>query len=184
MEIITKSQLREARSSFVEKHSHTEFRNAVNESRVSSQKAGQITIFLSHKHADREYLEDAIALLKNQGVLTYVDWMDEQMPAKTSGETATRLKKKIRECRKFILLATEDAIGSRWCNWELGLGDAAKYLEHIALLPVKNDNREWTGSEYLQIYPAIGYKYSWSNKYVEIVYPNGNTIDLQKWLTT
>ena len=34
------------------------------------------------------------------------------------------------------LYAYTNAINSKWFNWELGLGDAAKYKEHIALLPI------------------------------------------------
>lgn len=41
------------------------------------------------------------------------------MPAKTSGETTTRIKKMIRNTDRFVLLATDNAIASKWCNWEL-----------------------------------------------------------------
>lgn len=112
-------------------------------------------IFLSHKHDEKEKLEGAIAFLKNFGIQIYVDWLDEGMPKTTSGETAERLKMKIKQNDKFILLATEAAIESKWCNWELGLGDAAKFLENIALLPVKKDYKDFSGFEYLQIYPYI-----------------------------
>ena len=112
-------------------------------------------IFLSHKHDEKEFLEGAISLLKTFGVDVYVDWLDEGMPKTTSGETAKRIKEKIKENHKFILLATEAAISSKWCNWELGLGDAAKYIDHIALLPVKKDYTDFSGSEYLGIYPYI-----------------------------
>lgn len=39
---------------------------------------------------------------------------------------------------RFILLATDNAIGAPWCNWELGYGDAQKYKDKIAILPIKN----------------------------------------------
>jgi len=109
--------------------------------------------------------------------------MDVDMPKQTNGETATRLKKKIVDCKKFILLATEGAIQSKWCNWELGLGDAAKYIKNIALLVVKDDNKNWPGNEYLQIYPAIGKRYSFSTNYYDVQFPDGSTIELEKWLT-
>lgn len=64
-------------------------------------------MFLSHKHDEVEDFKNAIALLKGRGVNVYVDWMDEDMPKTTSGITANKLKKKISENRKFILLATE-----------------------------------------------------------------------------
>jgi hypothetical protein len=104
-----------------------------------------------------------------------------------------RIKQKIRENHKFILLTTEGAINSKWCNWELGLGDAAKYIEHIALLPIKKDYNDFSGSEYLEIYPYIfnidSYQYFKGNHRSQgtyVVYPsvNGNdkVIPIAEWL--
>lgn len=45
------------------------------------------------------------------------------MPEKTSGLTATKIKYQIYKNDKFILLATDNAIASKWCNWEVGIGD-------------------------------------------------------------
>lgn len=115
-------------------------------------------IFLSHKHDEREILDGAISFFKKEGIDVYVDWLDEGMPKTTSGITASRIKEKIKENDKFILLATEGAINSKWCNWELGLGDAAKYIDSIAILPVRKDGVNFSGSEYLSIYPFIDYE--------------------------
>ena len=150
-------------------------------------------IFLSHKHDELDSLEGAISFLKNFGVDVYVDWLDGGMPKKTSGLTAVRLKNKIRSSDKFILLATEGAINSKWCNWELGLGDAAKYIENIAILPIKKDYSDFSGSEYLEIYPYIyninSYQYFKGDYRYEgtyVIYPsvNGNdkVIKLKEWL--
>lgn len=155
MSIITKSQLRGFRNTT------RTFSKSINESLIefsSETKVNKVTIFLSHKHDEIEELDSAITLLKSFGVSVYVDWQDEGMPKNTSGITAKRIKDKIKENQKFIFLATEGAIASKWCNWELGYGDAQKYIENIALLPIKNDiNSYYSGSEYLQIYPSIEY---------------------------
>lgn len=182
MEIITRTQLREARNSFEKGKSYNSLNDAVNESKTRKGSVEEVTVFLSHKHEEGEALKDAIALLKNRGVKVYVDWLDEDMPKQTSGQTATKIKARIRDNKKFILLATEKAIASKWCNWELGLGDAAKYINNIALLPIRNDNENYSGSEYLQIYPVIGRKYSWSENYYEVQFPNKAVIDLDDWL--
>lgn len=74
------------------------------------------------------------------------------MPAYTCGKTAENNKKRIIQYDKFILVATERAISSKWCNWELGFGDAQKYeSEKIALFPICNNGQDWSGSEYLEI---------------------------------
>lgn len=115
-------------------------------------------VFLSHKHDESSILQNTIAFLKHEGVDVYVDWMDEDMPAYTNALTAIRLKEKIKSADKFILVATPNAINSKWCNWELGLGDAAKYIDNIALLPINKDYETFKGAEYLKIYPRIEYQ--------------------------
>lgn len=116
----------------------------------------KITIFISHKHDDLEDLKDIIGFLeKTYDVKCYIDSRDPSMPKITSGETATRIKQRINECDKFILLASNGAIDSKWCNWELGYGDAQKFKDHIALFPFKKKEETYKGSEYMQIYPYI-----------------------------
>jgi predicted peroxiredoxin len=124
------------------------------------------TVFLSHKHDDLKDLRGVMGLLKELGVKIYIDSMDNKMPEQTSGDTANRIKEVIKYCDKFILLATEKAIESFWCNWELGIGDTHKFMEHIAILPVKEKNsfdHNYKGNEYLQIYPKISYNKSFTN---------------------
>lgn len=122
------------------------------------------TIFLSHKHKDIEEIEEAtgvIEMLEDLGAKVYIDSMDNKMPDQTTGETAARIKEVIKYCDKFILLATDKAIESYWCNWELGIGDVHKFHRHIAILPVKDKGEydfQYKGNEYLQIYPRIDFE--------------------------
>lgn len=145
---ITDSQLNEAR---------TETRYFSEGGHVSSKR----TIFLSHKHSDLEDLKDIIGFLRRQyDVDIYIDSMDANMPKKTCGETALRIKNIIQKSDRFILLATDAAIESKWCNWELGFGDALKYRDKIALFPIKEAGSydfQYKGNEYMQIYPFIAY---------------------------
>lgn len=176
MSIISKSQL----SSYRNK---TTYYSSTENIKLFKSKNNKVTIFLSHKHDETEELNDAISLLNTFGVEIYVDWLDEEMPETTSGITAQKIKEKIKENRKFIFLATENAIKSKWCNWELGYGDAQKYIQHIALLPIKNNYSEYSGAEYLQIYPYI-YKHDIFNEFY-IKYPNGHTKskhNIEDWL--
>ncbi|MFV5695420.1 TIR domain-containing protein [Flavobacterium sp. LB3P122] len=190
MSLINVSQLRGYRKSTKSYNLslNESLRNFKNESKFLKTK-----IFLSHKHDELENLEGAVSFLNNHGVQVYVDWLDEGMPKTTSGNTAVRIKEKIKENEKFLLLATEGAINSKWCNWELGLGDAAKYINNIAILPVKNDSSDFSGSEYLEIYPYIYeieyYQYfngNYRDKGVYVVFPtvNGNNkvMSLKDWL--
>ncbi|AEB29798.1 hypothetical protein CAR_c11060 [Carnobacterium sp. 17-4] len=136
----------------------------LNEARASIKKSYQFsetktTIFISHKHDELENLKDILGFLeKNFDVKVYIDSKDPSLPTITSGETASRIKKRINDCDKFILLATNGAIESKWCNWELGFGDAKKFEKNIALFPMKPaETSDWSykGSEYMSIYPYI-----------------------------
>lgn len=85
-------------------------------------------VFVSHKHDDLEELKGVIGFLEAKyNIKAYIDSRDGSMPSKTSGETASQIKERIIQCEKFILLATDAAIESKWCNWELGFGDAQKF---------------------------------------------------------
>ena len=100
----------------------------------------------------------------------------------------------IRQYDKFVFLASDAALASRWCNWEIGFGDAHKYdTDKIAIFPIKQDNRDWTGSEFLQLYPSIEYydgttRYSDTHNlipegfYVKYHFNRGRIIPLMEWL--
>ncbi len=113
-------------------------------------------VFISHKHDELEDLKDVIGFLeKNYSVKCYIDSEDGAMPIFTSAETAVKIKDRIQQCDKFILLATNGAINSKWCNWELGYGDAHKFKDNIAIFPFADNEIEFRGQEYLNIYPYI-----------------------------
>lgn len=191
MSFITESQLAKYRSRFKTFSAD----NIVSLNESHSRDKNRPMIFLSHKHDEHSILQDVVAFLKEEGVDVYVDWMDPSMPAYTNAETAHRLKSKIKVSDKFILLATPGAINSKWCNWELGLGDAAKYIENIALFPINKSFETFNGAEYLKIYPRIEYQ-DGTTKYVGgayiprgyyVIYPtdkNGNSrlFPLKDWL--
>jgi len=117
------------------------------------------TAFISHKHSDLEkpHLLSFLAYLKKvYNVDPYIDSFDKTLPRETSGETAIRIKEKIDNCNKFILFATNDAIDSKWCNWELGIGDIQKMKSDcLVIIPIEKISGEFTGSEYLEIYPYV-----------------------------
>ena len=121
----------------------------------------QISVFISHKHDDLNNLKEVIGFLESEyNVNAYIDSKDSSLPEKPSSETAKRIKERIDQCDKFILLATNKAIESKWCNWELGYGDAKKYKSKIALFPMMPQNsqrEEYLGNEYMRIYPYILY---------------------------
>jgi len=159
------------------------FSEAVNESKRETRTAAAVTVFLSHSHDDLEKVdvEKAIVLLRKAGVRVYIDSYDSSLPPFTSAETAKKIKEQIKLNKKFILVATNKAINSKWCNWELGFGDTHKYINHIALIPIADNSTSWNGSEYLRIYPRIE-ESEHTAEYIKVIYPDKTEKSLLDWL--
>lgn len=141
----------------------------------------KVTVFLSHSHKDAGLVKRAAAFLKSLGVEIYVDWLDGDMPSTTSPETAKKLKKKISEHKKFILLATENSRESKWVPWELGFADTKKGMKNIAILPVAESETTYKGTEFVGIYPLIRKSFSDGEWIVRCDDPSIFS-ELAKWL--
>ncbi|WP_277376111.1 toll/interleukin-1 receptor domain-containing protein [Paenibacillus polymyxa] len=115
----------------------------------------QYTVFLSHRHTDKEAVKKAVGFLAQFGQKTYIDWLDHSMPSITSSETADKLKNRITKSNKFVLLATPKSLESIWIPWELGIADGVKGLERIAILPLVNNDTNWDEREYYGLYNYI-----------------------------
>lgn len=123
-------------------------------SRAEVRTATTPSVFLSHSHKDDALVRGAVMFLAGQGVTVYVDWLDNDMPEKTSPETALRIQNAIIVNTKFVLLATERSVLSRWVPWELGFADGKGKQRHMAIFPIKPDFGV-IGSEYLGLYARI-----------------------------
>ncbi len=158
-------------------------RGIVNESRMFSKATSITSIFLSHSHTDKDVIEQAKIFFENLGISVYVDWADKTMSESTNGETAQKIKKQIINGNdKFVLLATNNAVSSKWCNWEVGIADPFKLAnKKIALLPLADNSGNWNGNEYLQIYPRIERSSTNLNEYY-VWYPDGTLETISTWL--
>lgn len=113
------------------------------------------SIFLSHSHADKDIVEPAANFFASLGVSVYVDWLDPNMPAITNAQTANTIKLMIQVNKRFVVLATERSLQSRWVPWELGYADGEKKLSDIAILPIAEDLYRDAPNEYIQVYSEI-----------------------------
>jgi hypothetical protein len=159
------------------------FSEVLNEARLESRTTATTTIFLSHSHddLDKDYVKRAVVLLRKAGVRVYIDSNDTSMPPFTSAQTALKIKEQIRANKKFILLATNLAVASRWCNWELGYGDAHKYIDHLSIIPLAENSGSWNGNEYLRVYAHME-ESNLSNEYYKVIYPDGTEMSVTEWL--
>ncbi|MGN6435844.1 MAG: toll/interleukin-1 receptor domain-containing protein [Agriterribacter sp.] len=143
------------------------------------------SVFISHKHEEEQLVYRLREILKRYGFEGYVDWEDDSMPALTSEKTAQQLKERIISSTKFIFIATDASIASKWCNWEIGFADAHKYIDKMAIFPIKKDNQTFKGNEYLNLYPSLQIndmiRNDTSLSYY-IKYPDGTQYSLRDWL--
>ncbi len=141
-------------------------------------------VFISHKHSDLEYLKGFIDYLKSiYKINPYIDSMDSEMPKNTCPQTAKRIKYVIGKCYKFILLATNDALSSKWCNWEVGIADKTKFENNdMAILPMVDDlYTKYNGNEYLALYPSIEKRSIDSDEFI-VKFNNELSMPLYQWL--
>ena len=148
MAYLTESQLRDYASRF--RYDHVVLANA-----KSSAPLAQATIFLSHSSKDRMLAQGLVLYLASLGISVYVDWNDSDMPRVTNRETAEKLKGRIKENKLFMILATKNALESKWVPWETGIADQCKGDNAILLVPVADVSGRFDGSEYLQLYRHV-----------------------------
>lgn len=179
MSIITKNQLTAIAQN---RAGYKGVRGFVNESRQFSRTSQTTSVFLSHAHGDKDMIEQSVTIFRTLGISVYVDWMDETMPEKPNGETAMNIKRSIITNDKFVLLATNTAVSSKWCNWEVGIADTYKFTtKKMVLFPLADNSGTWNGNEYLQIYPRIE-DVPYNPNSFRVVYPNGTSESLETWL--
>ncbi|MCK8521452.1 toll/interleukin-1 receptor domain-containing protein [Aquimarina sp. D1M17] len=144
-------------------------------------KAHKVSIFLLHKPDQLEELDSAINFLNNFRVMIYVDWLD-QVLEDDKGEAITNLiTEKLSENQKFIFLATEEAIHSKWCNWVLRLAKTKIPTEAIVMLPIRSDFDDYGGEEHLSKYPYI---HEIEAEKYGVKYPNGDIKELTEWMNS
>ena len=115
----------------------------------------RLTIFLSHSHKDRPYVKGLISRFAALEISIYVDWNDSTMPRVTSKLTASQIKRRMNQCHLFVVLATKNAIESKWVPWETGAADQMKGEERVLVVPVADPSGRFQGAEYLGLYRTI-----------------------------
>lgn len=160
-----------------------------NFSATSIRSGAGTTVFISHKHDDLDEIKGLVTCLEDHyNVIPYIDSMDKRMPHVTCRETAERIKTVINYSEKFILLATNNALSSKWCNWEVGIADKSKYQnKNMAILPLRDDAKAiYNGNEYLELYPYIEEEINLQGqKELFVNYKSGRVIKritLSRWL--
>lgn len=111
-------------------------------------------VFLSHSNLDSDLAKGFVNKARSLGIKVYFDLYDSTLTLPPSGDTAEKLRTRIKYSAHFILLATKNSVTvSRWCPWELGCADGFHVPISIAQT-IDAAGNEW-GAEYLQLYHSI-----------------------------
>jgi hypothetical protein len=127
--------------------------------------AAKVSVFLSHSRRDRDLALLVKEALESQGIDVYVDWLDEGMPIEVTPETARLLRARIDANSLLLLLATNNALESRWVPWELGYADGKHGHSGVGVLPVQRRGETYSGNEYLGLYRELSLETSTSGWY-------------------
>ena len=145
-------------------------------------------LFLSHSYLDRSMVYTIVDLFNDAGYSVYVDWMvDVQLNRNNiTSDTAKTLRERMDTCHGLAYISTANISTSKWCPWELGYMDGKK-SGRCAILPVlESETAEFSGREYLGIYPYIDYARTENNgKYQFWVHDPSNKkkyASLNEWL--
>lgn len=112
-------------------------------------------IFLSYRHADRQYVTGVTEFIKRLGKGIYVDFLDEELVQAPSNQTAAILRQRIMQSKKLVQLITPNSGQSKWMPWELGLGDGLLGYPNSVILPTINGTQKVTDQDYLRMYGYI-----------------------------
>lgn len=150
------------RNIFLESHNRIiNFNNSIFEHK------NRYDLFISHSYLDKKLILTLIELFNEANYSVYVDWINDKNMDRSNVtvETAKTIKDRISMCKGLAYISTSNISKSKWCPWELGLGDGL-LNGRASILPIlEESNSRYKGREYLSIYPYIIYeKVQGSNK--------------------
>ncbi len=126
--------------------------------------AEQYDLFISHSFKDKNLVIGLKHLFEKAGYKVYIDWVDDVQldRSRVNESTAITIKNRMKICKALVYVSTVNTPSSKWCPWELGLGDGM--LNKVCILPVMKNN--YKGQEYLSLYPYLEYA-NYANKNVK-----------------
>ncbi len=114
------------------------------------------SVYFAYDPKDEEYLLSVMLLLDSTGAKIYPDWSAYSISSDQESVNPETIRSNIERCSKFIFIATENAVQSSRCNWELGIGYGLKYPDNIAVMSVTEQRGTiWSGPDHLQTFPML-----------------------------
>ena len=124
-------------------------------------------LFLTHSYLDKKLIITLVELFNKANYSVYVDWINDSLldRSNVTSKTAKKIKNRISESKGLAYIATSNIANSKWCPWELGMGDGLLQGRACILPVLEEQSSRFNGQEYLGIYPYVEYaKVQSSNK--------------------
>jgi hypothetical protein len=159
MAYFTKTEARSAaaRGNYTQRSAGKTYDKILDEAVTAARDYDSFDVFLSHSVNDAELIMGVKTLLEEQGFKVYVDWIEDRHLDRraVSKETAELLRRRLRQSKSLIYVATENATSSKWMPWELGFFDGFK-PGNVAVMPLLvNASDPFPQQEYLALYPVV-----------------------------
>lgn len=152
---VSKIFLREARNT-ISRVKNSNYLKELMEKKNRAIGATETSVYISFDPGDEEAMISVLLLLDSAGVKIYPVWADPGFASAHGSNEFDSLRKDIARCSKFVFIASENALKSTRCNWELGIGDGLRYPDSIAVMPVTEQRgATWSCPDYLQTYPKL-----------------------------
>lgn len=149
---------------------------------------GPFDIFLSQRQLDAEIVKVLYDDITSMGYRVYVDWITDQEldRAQVNSETAEVLRKRLRDAKCLLYVATTGSVGSKWMPWELGFKDG--HSSKVAILPIAasdSTSSSYRGQEYLGLYPYVSRQADFTGIKKKLLIHKDETtfVTLDSWLS-
>lgn len=118
----------------------------------------QFDVFISHSTDDADLILGLVEILKDFGLKSYVDWLDDPLMDRKNVNTVTAriLRHRIKQSKCLLYAYSENSTNSKWMPWELGYADGE--IRKVVICPISNKpGGTFKLEEYLGIYPYLEY---------------------------
>lgn len=152
MAYVTTAQAREAARRAGVVLAESEFRKS-----ASTLSTANFDVFLSHCLNDAQIIAGIKAILEEEGLSVYVDWLADPQAdrQRVTPETARMLRNRMNHSKFLLYASSSSSPSSKWMPWELGYFDGHR-PGHVGILPiVATSGATFQGQEYLGLYPVF-----------------------------
>lgn len=132
-------------------------------SEAASGKQEEYDVFISHSTKDKDTIKKIRQVLEeNFNLSAYIDWDEDN--GMSRDDVADTVKERMKHCKSFLIVKTENSDMSSWVSWETGYYEALHNengrvsFEYIGVLLIEDEafNKDtFLHQEYLKRYEII-----------------------------